>query len=69
MVQEIFHHGIPFLVLLEQKVVEFVPSISTDYIKSDKYKLFTISIKNFIMFLKFIGFTKKLNYEIQKFKI
>jgi len=44
-----------------------VPYISTDYIKSDKSKLSAISIKNFIMFLKFIRFTKKLNYDIQKF--
>jgi hypothetical protein len=35
------------------------PYISTDYIKSKKYKLSAISIKNFIMFLKFIRFTKK----------
>lgn len=45
-----------------------VPYISIDYIKSEKYKLSAISIKNFIMFLKFIRFTKKLNYEIQKFE-
>ena len=44
-----------------------VPYISTDYIKSDKSKLSALSIKNFIMFLKFIRFTKKLNYEILKF--
>lgn len=41
------------------------PYISTDYIKSEKYKLSAISIKHFIMFLKF---TKKLNYDIQKFE-
>ena len=44
-----------------------VPYISTDYIKSEKSKFSAISIKNFIMFLKFIRFTKKLNYDIQKF--
>ncbi len=44
------------------------PYISTDYIKSEKYKLSAISIKHFIMFLKFIKFTKKLNYDIQKFE-
>jgi len=45
-----------------------VPYISTDSIKSEKYKLSAISIKHFIMFLKFRKFTKKLNYEIQKFE-
>ena len=40
------------------------PYISTDYIKSEKYKLSAILIKHFIMFLKFIKFTKKLNYDI-----
>jgi hypothetical protein len=44
-----------------------VPYISIDYIKSEKSKLSAISIKNFIMFLKFIRFTQKLNYDIQKF--
>ena len=44
------------------------PYISTDYIKSEKYKLSAISIKHFIMFLKFIKFTKKLNYDLQKFE-
>lgn len=42
--------------------------IYTDYIKTDKSKLSTISVKHFIMFLKFIRFTKKLNYEIQQFE-
>jgi|JI9StandDraft_1071089.scaffolds.fasta_scaffold00018_108 hypothetical protein len=45
-----------------------VPYISTDSIKSEKYKLSAISIKHFIMFLKFRKFTKKLNYDIQKFE-
>ena len=44
------------------------PYIFTDYIKSEKYKLSAILIKHFIMFLKFIKFTKKLNYDIQKFE-
>ena len=44
-----------------------LPSIYTDYIAYQKPILSASSIKNFIMFLKFIGFTKKLNYEIQKF--
>ena len=38
--------------------------ISTDYIKSDGSKLSQVSLKNFIMFIKF---TKELKYEIQKF--
>lgn len=38
------------------------PYISTDYIKSNKYKLSAISIKHFIKF------TRKLNYDIQKFE-
>ena len=42
--------------------------IYTNYIKSEKYKLSAISIKHFIMFLKFIKFTRKLNYDIQKFE-
>ena len=41
------------------------PYISTDYIKSNKYKLSAISIKHFIMFIKLI---KNLNYDIQKFE-
>jgi len=44
-----------------------VPCIYTDYITYQKPTLSALSIKNFIMFLKFIAFTKKLNYEILKF--
>jgi len=47
--------------------VSIQPYISTDYIKSDRSKLSPVSLKNFIMFLKFIRFTKELEYEIQKF--
>ena len=47
--------------------ISIEPYISTDYIKSDSSKLSPLSIKNFIMFLKFIRFTKELGYEIQKF--
>ncbi len=47
--------------------VSIQPYISTDYIKSDRSKLSQVSLKNFIMFLKFIRFTKELEYEIQKF--
>lgn len=54
--------------ILSHPEYSLVPYISTDYIKSEKSKLSAISIKNFIMFLKFIRFTKKLNYEIQKFE-
>jgi hypothetical protein len=43
------------------------PYISTDYIKSEKSKLSALSLKNFIMLLKFIRFTKELDYDIQKF--
>ena len=49
---------------------ECVPSsiwVSGKSIKSDRSKLSPVSLKNFIMFLKFIRFTKELEYEIQKF--
>ena len=44
-----------------------VSSIYTDYITYQKPTLSALSIKNFIIFLKFLAFTKKLNYEIRKF--
>jgi hypothetical protein len=44
-----------------------LPSIYTDYIAYQKPVISALSIKNFIMFLKFLGFTKKLNYQIRKF--
>ena len=47
--------------------VSIQPYRSTDYIKSGRFKLSPVLLKNFIMFLKFIRFTKELEYEIQKF--
>ena len=44
-----------------------VPSLYTDYITYQKPIVSALSIKNFIMFLKFIAFTKKLDYQIRKF--
>lgn len=42
------------------------PYLSTDYIKSHRSKLSSLSIKNFILFLKFLRFTKDLNYDLQE---
>jgi len=44
-----------------------VTNIYTDYIAYQKSVVLALSIKNFIMFLKFIAFTKKLEYEIRTF--
>ena len=44
-----------------------VPSIYTDYMTYQKPIISALTIKKFIMFLKFIAFTKKLDYEIRKF--
>jgi len=44
-----------------------IPNIYTDYITYQKPRLSALTIKHFIMFLKFIAFTKKLDYQIQKF--
>ena len=44
-----------------------VPPIYTDYIAYQRPIVSALSIKNFIMFLKFIAFTKKLDYQIRKF--
>lgn len=45
-----------------------IPYISTDYMKYERQKLSSLSINQFIMFLKFIRFTKKLNHEIKQFE-
>ena len=44
-----------------------VPCIYTDYMTYQKPIVSALTIKNFIMFLKFIAFTKKLDYDIRKF--
>ena len=43
------------------------PGIYTDYMIYQKPRVSALTIKNFIMFLKFIAFTKKLDYQIRKF--
>lgn len=42
------------------------PYLLTDYIKSPRSKLSKLAIKNFILFLKFLRFTKNLNYDVQE---
>ena len=44
-----------------------ISNIYTDYMTYQKPRVSALTIKNFIMFLKFIRFTKELEYEIQKF--
>ena len=45
-----------------------LPKIYTDYMTYQKPIVSALSIKHFIMFLKFIAFTKKLDYQIQQFE-
>ena len=44
-----------------------ISNIYTDYMTYQKPRVSALTIKNFIMFLKFIAFTKKLDYQIRKF--
>ena len=44
-----------------------ISNIYTDYMIYQKPRVSALTIKNFIMFLKFIAFTKKLDYQIRKF--
>jgi hypothetical protein len=53
--------------IVNNAISSIVPAIYTDYIAYQRPIVSALSIKNFIMVLKFIAFTKKLDYEIRTF--